>query len=376
MDNILYIGKYCLAENFQTAGGKRVINQAKYLEKNADLLILTFSSKKSNLNNTKNFKVSDKKGLFYLLRLPYYWLTIIFILYKRKKWKSKNFLILESVVELNTFLPVIVALFLGYKIVHDVVEDFFVANEITKKQKINFIISKLFFKNINKYCDGIIVISNRLFDKCISSSFPVIKIYNSVNQFERNIYINSKPGNFYFFYSGTFGEKDGVIDLIKAFNIVYQIKNNIKLQLVGKGSGLYYNECMNQIKKNKNINYLGYLSENKMFDILAKSNVLCITRTNSEFANNGFPFKIAEYLSSGIPVLSTSASDIPYLLNDKKDVYLAEPGNVESIANKMIYIIDNYKEAITVGKQGKIFCENKFSINYIGEQLYQFLKKL
>jgi glycosyltransferase involved in cell wall biosynthesis len=376
MDNFIFIGKYCLAENFQSASAKRVLNQLKYLEKKAEINVITFSSKKCNLKYAINFKIPDNKGILYLLKLPFYWFSIIFILFKRKKWKSNNFLILESIVELNTIIPLIFAFFFRYKIVHDVVEDFWVGTEITKKQKKNLLISKIFYNHINKYCAGCIVISDRLFEKYQSYSFPIIKIYNSVKPFDRKIYLNPNAEKFTFFYSGTFGEKDGVIDLIKAFNNVYQIKDNIELQLVGKGSGQYYNECMKQIKKNKNIHYLGYLPENKMFNVLVNSNVLCVTRTNSEFANNGFPFKLAEYMSSGIPVLATTASDIPKLLNDKQEVYLAEPGNIDSITKKMIYIIDNYQEAIKVGKRGRIFCEEKFSINYIGEQLYLFLKKI
>ena len=376
MDNYIFIGKYCLNENFKTAGGKRVLNQIEFIKNKVDVFIVTFASVGSNLKNHVNFKIKDDRGVFFLLNLIFYWLGIVRILLKRKRKNIKSYLILESKVELVTLIPILFAKLFGYKIIHDIVEDIFSEFEISKNQKRTLKLNNFFYKNLSQYCDGIIVISENLLKKFNCYDLPVIKLYNSVEIIQTGFHKDNNSNEFRFFYSGTFSEKDGVLDLIDAFNIVSRDKTNLKLILIGKGKGVYFEKCLNAINNSSNINYLGYVSEEKMFFELNNSHVLCVTRSNSEFANNGFPFKLAEYMSFGLPIISTSVSDIPYLLTDNKNIFLAPPGSCSLIADKMHFVILNYKYALIVGRKGKTYCEENFSINNIGSQFYQFVKSI
>jgi glycosyltransferase involved in cell wall biosynthesis len=273
-------------------------------------------------------------------------------------------------------IPILFAKLFGYKIIHDIVEDIFSEFEISKNQKRTLKLNNFFYKNLSQYCDGIIVISENLLKKFNCYDLPVIKLYNSVEIIQTGFHKDNNSNEFRFFYSGTFSEKDGVLDLIDAFNIVSRDKTNLKLILIGKGKGVYFEKCLNAINNSSNINYLGYVSEEKMFFELNNSHVLCVTRSNSEFANNGFPFKLAEYMSFGLPIISTSVSDIPYLLTDNKNIFLAPPGSCSLIADKMHFVILNYKYALIVGRKGKTYCEENFSINNIGSQFYQFVKSI
>jgi glycosyltransferase involved in cell wall biosynthesis len=376
LDNYIFIGKYCLNENFKTAGGKRVLNQIEFIKNKVDVFIVTFASVGSNLKNHVNFKIKDDRGVFFLLNLIFYWLGIVRILLKRKRKNIKSYLILESKVELVTLIPILFAKLFGYKIIHDIVEDIFSEFEISKNQKRTLKLNNFFYKNLSQYCDGIIVISENLLKKFNCYDLPVIKLYNSVEIIQTGFHKDNNSNEFRFFYSGTFSEKDGVLDLIDAFNIVSRDKTNLKLILIGKGKGVYFEKCLNAINNSSNINYLGYVSEEKMFFELNNSHVLCVTRSNSEFANNGFPFKLAEYMSFGLPIISTSVSDIPYLLTDNKNIFLAPPGSCSLIADKMHFVILNYKYALIVGRKGKTYCEENFSINNIGSQFYQFVKSI
>ena len=376
MNNYLYIGNYCLTENFQTAGGKRVLNQINYLSKNANVFIISFSPSSSNFSFHKNFKVENDRGFRFITRLFFYWIQIIFIIFKRKKNKFKNILFLQSSVILPTIIPLFFAKIVGYKVVFDIVEDVSLEVDVSNKKRLTLWINKFFMTNLCHYCNGLIVISENLLDKFRIYNLPTIKLYNSVERRDVDIQFEDSPKVFNFFYSGTFAEKDGVLDLINAFNFVYEKQQNIKLTLVGKGKGAYFENCLIVINNSPLINYLGYVSEEKMIDEIIHSQALCVTRTNSEYANNGFPFKLAEYMSFGIPIISTAVSDIPQLLTDSDTVYLAEPGNSASIADKMIFVIENYKKAFEVGKRGQYYCENNFSIASIGLKLDAFLNTI
>ena len=273
-------------------------------------------------------------------------------------------------------IPILFAKLFGYKIIHDIVEDIFSEFDISKNQKRTLKLNNFFYKNLSKYCDGIIVISENLLNKFNNYDLPIIKLYNSVEIINTGFQKDNNSNEFRFFYSGTFSEKDGVLDLIDAFNIVSRDKTNLKLILIGKGKGVYFEKCLNAINNSSNINYLGFVSEEKMFFELNHSHVLCVTRSNSKFANNGFPFKLAEYMSFGLPIISTSVSDIPNLLTDDENIFLATPGSCSSIADKMEFILHNYEFALEVGKNGKNYCDDNFSINHVGSQFYQFVKSI
>ena len=374
--NIVYIGRYLLGKEYRCAQAKRVLNQANYLRKKFDLLIITFSSVKSELPFNRNFHVPGKNKLIHSLVIPFYWIKIFLILLKRKKKAEKNYLILETCVDFYSTFPLIFAKLMGYKIIHDVLEDFFLIQEnLSFKQKLHIRAQKIIHKTLRSYADGIIVISNKLYTKYEKLNIPIIKLYNSIEPKKTNTIMDPKKV-FTFFYAGTFCTKDGVMDLINAFNIIEKKFPDTKLVLVGKGIFASFEECMSLIKNNPKISYLGYVSEGRMFHELSNADLCCITRIDSEYANSGFPFKLAEYLSFGKPILSTAVSDIPSIFTDKKNILLAEPGNPESISHVMEYAIKNQDEIIQIGENGKKICNSLFSIENIGEKLSDFVLQL
>lgn len=376
MNNYLYIGNYCLTENFQTAGGKRVLNQINYLSNKADVFIISFSPTGSNFPFHKNFKIENNRGIRFIIQLILYWIPILYLIIKRKNWNSQNVLLLQSSVLLPTVIPLLFSKIMGYKVVFDIVEDVSLEVELSNNKRLTLWMNSFFMRHLQVYCNGVLVISENLFEKFKGYKLPIIKLYNSVEDRAVEIKLESNPSVFNFFYAGTFAEKDGVLDLIRAFELVYRQHQNIRLTLVGKGKGNYFESCLKIINNSPLIDYLGYVSEEKMFDEMKQSQVLCVTRSNSEFANNGFPFKLAEYMSFGIPIIATAVSDIPQLLTDNDTVYLAEPGNSASIAAKMTIIIENYTKALTVGKRGQAYGENNFSIASIGAKLDAFLNAI
>ena len=376
MNNYLYMGNYCLTENFQTAGGKRVLNQISYLRKTADVYIISFSPSGSNFSFHKNFKVEDHRGIGFIVQLLFYWIQILYLIFRRKKWNAQNVFLLQSSILLPTVIPMLFAKILGYKVVFDIVEDVSLEVEVSENKRLTLWMNSFFMRHLRSYCNGLLVISENLLDKFKGFKIPIIKLYNSVESIAKPIHFESRPTVFIFFYAGTFAEKDGVLDLIHAFEFVHSQHQNIKLTLVGKGKGNYFESCMTIINNSSIIDYLGYVSEEKMFEEMTQSQILCVTRSNSEFANNGFPFKLAEYMTFGIPIIATAVSDIPQLLTDGDTIYLAEPGNSTSIADKMIYIIQNYNLALDVGKRGKSYGENNFSIDTIGAKLDSFLNTI
>jgi glycosyltransferase involved in cell wall biosynthesis len=305
--------------------------------------------------------------------MPFYWLLICLLLLSNKQ-RDKNFILLESVVELNFSIPVLFSKILGYKIVHDVVENFFIEQKkITKSQKTNLFISRLFYIYTSFYSNGIIVISEELFKMYSEYNKPIIKIYNAIEINKIDVSCTVKNTATTFLYSGTFGSKDGVKDLILAFNKISVYYSNIKLVLTGKNNSKYFQECMDLIKSNEKIKYLGYLSYQDLDKEYQNADVLVITRDNSLFANYGFPYKLSEYLTYKKPVICSAVSDIPALFTDYVDILLTQPSNIESIIEKMKYTIEHKSELIQLSENGFNKGKEYFSISKNGSLLNNFL---
>ena len=59
-----------------------------------------------------------------------------------------------------------------------------------------------------------------------------------------------------------------------------------------------------------------------------------MTRTDSAYANAGFPFKLGEFLASGKPVIASNVSDVGKFFTDRHDTMLVKPGECKEIDNK------------------------------------------
>jgi glycosyltransferase involved in cell wall biosynthesis len=177
-------------------------------------------------------------------------------------------------------------------------------------------------------------------------------------------------------YVGTFAPKDGVYYLIKAFEKLITSHPHVRLHLIGKGNEKDMKDVLSLIQDNDKIDYLGRVSDEDLETLLLNADILTMTRVNSVFANYGFPFKLSEYLSTGNPVLATDVSDIKLYLKDKVNACIAEPENIDSIYDSLIFLIDNENLALEIGEKGIAVVHDHFDIKKNGETFVKFLNNL
>ena len=138
-------------------------------------------------------------------------------------------------------------------------------------------------------------------------------------------------------YAGGMTEaKDGVETLKQAWGIVKKQFPDIDLKLL---HGVSHEEAIAEMKC---------------------ADCLVLSRPNSQQARAGFPTKLGEYLALGRPVVVTKVGEIPRFLEDGRTAYLVEPGNVESLANKLHEVFADREKAEKIGLAGKEVAKTSF----------------
>ena len=257
---------------------------------------------------------------------------------------------------------------------------------------LNYQGQKLTERYLTRFCTGIIVIStflknhylnylpeNRILINPIlvsNDTFKVVKIPDIE-------LIKSKLGEKFkdkrlLVYSGSFGEKDGVYYLIDAFKKVLEKFPDTLFVMTGKNPNkLIMNEVVQYVNNcfmNEKILLVGFVNSEELLSYNYAADILFVCRTNSPYANHGFPWKLGEYCMTGKPVIASRVGDIEQYFKDNEDLYIVEPNNSNAIAEKIAFIFDNYPKAVSVANKGKITATKCFGYLERTQDIIAFIK--
>jgi glycosyltransferase involved in cell wall biosynthesis len=235
-------------------------------------------------------------------------------------------------------------------------------------------------KNSLKNLDGLICISKTLKDYFINShSFEkpilVVPIVVDIKRFEESSLFKNE--RFISYCGNLFGEKDGVEILIKAFAGIAIKFKDYKLKLIGDTTNLTkfkkLKELVDSLKISESVIFTGYVNREEIPHHLINSDILVLARPDNLQARGGFPTKLGEYLATSKPVLVTSVGDIPEYIKDGINAFLVLPGNADSLAEKMAWIIQNFEVALKVGSEGRKLADKEFNPVYQAKRIVEFI---
>lgn len=232
-----------------------------------------------------------------------------------------------------------------------------------------------------KKLDGLFVISPSLrnyFVKEVGMSEDKVHVINMIVDMSRFDNLNLKPKLNTITYCGTISEqKDGISYLIKSFAKVIEHYNNITLTIIGGFESKKTEQNVLQLIKNLNIEsniiLLGPVSSEEMPFHLSAAKILALSRPNNKQAQYGFPTKLGEYLMTENPVVITQVGDFDKYLEDKKEVIFSKPDDIDDFADKLLWVLDNYKLASSIGKNGKVIAQNSFNYKIESQKVLQVI---
>lgn len=239
--------------------------------------------------------------------------------------------------------------------------------------------SLLYVCTFGKLIDAILPISDSLIKKVTKFSKPVLKVpiladYST----DYNINKSQKIKSSYFVYCAGAGYVRIIQFIIDAYKIFLRYSNE-KLLLVLYGKP----EEVNRIRQiidddnlSENILIKTRLSNRELFSLYHNALGLLIPLDpDNEQDKYRFSQKIAEYLSSETPIITSPVGEIPVYFN-KHNAFLVDLFTPEAYAEAMGYISIHKEESIIIGRQGYELGKKEFNYKIYGEKLSNFLKKI
>lgn len=249
---------------------------------------------------------------------------------------------------------------------------------VRKKMKTRF--SWWVFNKIHYHLfDGLLLMTRNLINY-FDDKYPTIpKVHIPMTvDLVRFYNVESKRKKIITYVGSLINEKDGILILLEAFSKVVDKFKEYKLIVCGYASTKKQKDTflnlINELRIQRNIIFYENISRNKVPQLLKSSTVLVLPRPMSLQAQNGFPTKLGEYLASGVPTLVTSVGEIPHYLKDGESAFIAKPGDVDCLVQKLTEILDNYMFAIKVGQRGEQVAERYFNNTKQTKKIIDFIE--
>lgn len=182
-------------------------------------------------------------------------------------------------------------------------------------------------------------------------------------------------------YAGLPEKKDKLVEILDAFSSLnHDKKERLELRIVGitleqlqKRFGLSESQIS---KYNEGIAFYGRVPRQKVQELLRETHFTIFYRDATErYAKAGFPTKVAESTSHGVPVITNLSSDLAlYLVDGQNSIVIGEGVNGIKEAFEKVCMIteEQYKKMVvaTAKTYTESFCYSKYTAS-----MKQFLER-
>lgn len=245
------------------------------------------------------------------------------------------------------------------------------------------ILKNYFWRKIINYSfSGFFFITNEIKEYSIPYLKPDKKIFIlpitiNFKRFDSGLKLDLRK-NSYFCYVGLINiKRDGFSTLIKSF-LLFKQKYNMTVDLIciGDNNSDELKHCINQFLSDPNFDSIHFIGIKRGEELIQyMKNATGLITTPAIIDSLGFPSKLAEYLASGVPVITTNAGEISkYLSVDS--AYLCEPDNIIEISEVMYEIVSNPDQAAFIGNNGYLVAKRYFHIQSYIPEIKNFINQI
>ena len=173
-------------------------------------------------------------------------------------------------------------------------------------------------------------------------------------------------------FYGMLIKRKGIEDLLAAFEkIKDDIPKNIHLRLYGDNKEF---DVLNKLKEyhlEERASYEGWMTSEKRQTVFSNTLINVLPSYNE-----GLPMTILESMGYGIPNISTNIAAIPEAITDGVNGFTIEPGDVDSLAEKMKNLILHKDLWVKFSNNAYETAKNEFSIKTHFAQLMKIYEQI
>ena len=222
-------------------------------------------------------------------------------------------------------------------------------------------------RSVNYIChkaDMLVTVSNYFvnFLKRVNLNDNVALLHNSIPTIIAKTNNNcTHPDTLILSYFGVITGRKGIFEVLEAIAICKnRLHTNIEFHIGGNGEIDRMHDTISRLGLQDTVIYDGWLGENEKKQLLEKSDIFIHP---SYFES--FGISILEAIGHGITVITTAVVGITDLVTDRFNCIVLEPGNVEQIAEAIIYLANHPEERLRLGanasKHAANFCHEKIA---------------
>lgn len=236
---------------------------------------------------------------------------------------------------------------------------------------------------LHSFFSGLIVISKKLrkLYSIVNKNLIYVPILVDTNQFMPEI-SNAEPRQkFLLTFAGSITEKkDKLYELIQIVSSESELKDKFLLHIYGSinsSSKQRLESLITKYEMTGDIKLFNPVPHYEMAGIFANSDILLLIRPSNLQNEYGFSTKLAEYLASGTPVLTTDVSDNAEYLSDNLNAFVLNKNNLDSftLSSKLKFIVNNVGKLKEIGESGRVTAIKHFDYRVYSGALVKFFRE-
>lgn len=178
--------------------------------------------------------------------------------------------------------------------------------------------------------------------------------------------------------TGRLVEKKGIEYSIRAVAKLSKTHPNIEYQIIGDGPlKPELEQLIQKLDVSDAVTILGWRQQQEIIEILNNSHILIATSVSSKDGDRDAPVNVLkEAMAIGLPVIGTQHGGIPELIEDGVSGFLVPERDVDTLAEKLSYLIEHPEIWAAMGRAGRQCVEQEYNNTKLNDQLVEVYEHL
>lgn len=171
--------------------------------------------------------------------------------------------------------------------------------------------------------------------------------------------------------------KDGLSNIIMAFNFFSKNNHDVNLKFIGRiSSQSYYEELQGLVRQfglENRVYFSGEVNRGEYVNYLVNAELMMVAKPIGSYYGGGLSSKIIEYLFSGNPVLMVASDDYVNYLTHEDNVYFVQDNQPETMANAISKLFINDDLRNKIAQNGKSYAMTHFNYHVLTGDILKYI---